>query len=82
MYYDDVQSYLFKSIEELENVDLKKEIILNDDHYMFVRFCQQASNEQLQALLDEKGIEILSTADRLPDKLNALLTSRKRLAYI
>ena len=65
-----------------ENVDLKKEIILNDDHYMFVRFCQQASNEQLQALLDEKGIEILSTADRLPDKLNALLTSRKRPAYI
>ena len=78
----DVQPYLFKSVEELEDINLKKEIILNDDHYMFVRFCQQASNEQLQALLDEKGIEILSTADRLPDKLNALLTSRKRLAYI
>ena len=48
-----VQPYLFKSVEELEDVDLKKEIILNNDHYVFVHFCQMASNEQLQALLDE-----------------------------
>ena len=41
-----------------------------------------ASNEQLQALLDENGIEILSTADRLQDKLNALLSSRKGFTYI
>ena len=53
-----VQPYLFKSVEELEDVGLKKEIILSDDHYVFVRFCQMASNEQLQALLDENGIEI------------------------
>lgn len=78
----DVQPYLLKSVEELEDVDLKKEIILNDDHYVFVRFCQMASNEQLQALLDEGGIEVLSTADRLQDKLNALLSSRKRFTYI
>lgn len=78
----DVQPYLLKSVEELEDVDLKKEIILNDDHYVFVRFCQMASNEQLQALLDESGIEVLSTANRLQDKLNALLSSRKRFTYI
>ncbi len=77
-----VQPYLFKSVEELEDVGLKKEIILNDDHYVFVRFCQMASNEQLQALLDESGIEVLSTADRLQDKLNALLSSRERFTYI
>lgn len=78
----DVQPYLFKSVEELKDVALKKEIILNDDHYVFVHFCQMASNEQLQALLDENGIEILSTADRLQDKLNALLSSRKGFTYI
>lgn len=78
----DVQPYLLKSVEELEDVDLKKEIILNDDHYVFVHFCQMASNEQLQALLNESGIEILSTADRLQDKFNALLSSRKRFTYI
>lgn len=77
-----VQPYLFKSIEELENDELKREIILSDDHYVFVRFCQQSSDEQLQTLLDETGIKILSTADRLQDKLNALLSCRKRLTNI
>lgn len=77
-----VQPYLFKSIEELENDELKREIILNDDHYVFVHFCQQSSDEQLQTLLDETGIKILSTADRLQDKLNALLSCRKRLTNI
>ena len=34
-----IQPYLFKSVEELEDVALKKEIILNDDHYVFVHLC-------------------------------------------
>lgn len=78
----DVEYYLFKSIEELEKMDLKKEIILNDDHYVFVHFCQQASDEQLQALLDENGIKILLSADRLQDKLNAILSSREKFTHI
>ena len=44
-----VQPYLFKSIEELENDELKRKIILNDDHMCLYIFANnlQMSNYKL-----------------------------------
>ena len=70
-----IEYYLYKSPEELKNPELKKEIIYNENHYIFIWFCQRASAEQLKALLDDEGVQFLSGADRLNDKLNGILSS-------
>lgn len=74
-----VEYYLSKNLEELKDIDLKREILYNDNHYIFVWFCQRASKEQINVLLDEEGISLLGSAERLRDKLNGLLTSGKEL---
>lgn len=41
-------------------------------------FCQRASKEQVEMLLDDEGVNLLSHADDLRDKLNGILTSKWR----
>lgn len=76
-----VDYYLTKTAEELKDIELKKEILFNEDHYIFVHFCQEALEEQLKSLLNDKGVELLANTDRLHDKLNALLTSGKQMNF-
>lgn len=76
-----VDYYLTKTVEELKDVELKKEILYNENHYIFVWFCQDASEEQLKALLDDKGIDLLASTDSLRDKLNGLLTSGNQMNF-
>lgn len=58
--------------------DIKiKEKIINEAHYEFVWFIQDMSDEIVLLLLDDVGIDLLSKAERLADKLNALITSCK-----
>lgn len=73
----ELEYYLRRSADELKNLDLKREILYNDEHYMFVWFCQQASQEQLMALLDEEGINLFAGVERLRDKIEGLLTCGK-----
>ena len=70
-----VEYYLSKTPEELKSTELKKEIIDNSNRYIFTWFCQSASVEQLEALLEGEGINILAVTSNLRDKLNGLLSS-------
>lgn len=62
---NEIEYYLSKSVEELKEIELKGEILYHENHYIFVWFCQNASEEQLKALLDDEGIHILAGTDRI-----------------
>ncbi len=72
---NDIEYYLLKTPEELKDIDIKKDIIENENRYIFTWFCQRASDAQLEALLEGEGINILASTTGLTDKLNGLLTS-------
>lgn len=76
---NDIEYYLDRNLDELKDIEVKREILYNENHYIFVWFCQRASKEQLSALLDEEGITLLGGTERLTDKLNGLLTSGQEL---
>ena len=52
------------------------EIINNSNKYIFVWFCQRASKEQVEMLMDDEGVNLLSQAGDLRDKLNGILISK------
>ena len=70
-----IDYYLAKNPEELSDINLKNEIINNSNKYIFIWFCQRASKEQLEMLMDAEGVNLLSQANDLRDKLNGILTS-------
>ena len=65
-----------KQIEILKDKKIKDRII-NESHYPFVYFVQNQSDDTILNLLDEEGLDIFASADRIVDKLNAILTSCK-----
>ncbi len=66
--------FLYSDISLLKNIDNKKLIINNENKYNFVYFCQGATTEQIDALLDNEGIDILLKSSDLFTKLNGLTT--------
>lgn len=73
-----IEYFLSKSPEELKDIALKNEIINNSNKYIFIWFCQRASKEQVEMLMDDEGVILLSKANDLRDKLNGILTSETK----
>ncbi len=61
MSYDEY--YLTCDIEELKTIKGKTELLRLTSANEFIWFCQEASAERIEALLDEKGIEMLLNAE-------------------
>ena len=70
----DYKYFLKNDIELLKSIDNKNLIINDENKYNFVYFCQSASTEQINTLLDEEGINILLNSSDLYTKLNGLIT--------
>ena len=68
------QEFLNGDINALKEKKNKEAIINNEDKYNFVYFCQEATTEQIDLLLDKEGINILINSSDLYTKLNGLIT--------
>ncbi len=62
--------YLKCDPSELKNMDAKYDLIASDDKYEFIWFCQNASQEQIETLLDETGIIMLVNMPDAIDRIN------------
>ena len=76
-----LEYYLNMSVAELKNVKFKKKILFSEERYLFTHFCQYATQEQVEALLDDTGISLLDRAPEKHLKINGLLTSGKEFPF-
>ena len=70
----DYNYYIRSDISLLKDIKSKEDIINHSNKYNFVYFCQNASKEQIDALLDAEGVNILLNSSDLYTKLNGLIT--------
>lgn len=76
--------YLNCDIDELKKIEVKKKIINNEDKNQFVWFCQGATGERIDTLLDNEGIKLLLQNDGygLVERLNGLVTCGKDFSIL
>ena len=65
----------------LENINIKRKIILDDNDYPFIWLIQSLSKEELEQFLDEAGIDILIESNKISHKLNAIITLENNINY-
>ena len=65
----------------LENINIKRKIILDDNDYPFIWLIQSLNKEELEQFLDEAGIDILIESKKISHKLNAIITLENNINY-
>ena len=65
----------------LENINIKRKIILDDNDYPFIWLIQSLNKEEFEQFLDETGIDILIESKKISHKLNAIITLENNINY-